>query len=189
MKRAAPMLALLLLAPWVGKFLLGNISIRRLLALLILVLLYGCGALLIREVTRRTGRGWPHLVGGAWRPGPLGRQTLTDQPRSQGSFAPSQTTPSVCGWVAWAIVIENDPSEVNTRQAAPSTLTLAERCPESFSSRTLDENAYRRCRSHARPSTRSRAGAARHSAGPGPRAPGRSRLHQPVGERGTSERT
>jgi hypothetical protein len=40
MKRAAPMLALLLLAPWVGEFLLGNISIRRLLALLILVLLY-----------------------------------------------------------------------------------------------------------------------------------------------------
>jgi hypothetical protein len=44
--------------PWVGEFLLGNISVRRLPALLIMVLLYGCGALLIREVTRRTRRGW-----------------------------------------------------------------------------------------------------------------------------------
>jgi hypothetical protein len=62
MKRAAPVLALLLLAPWVGEFLLGNISVRRLPALLILALLYGCGALLIREVTRRTGRGWPTIL-------------------------------------------------------------------------------------------------------------------------------
>ena len=62
MKRAAPVLALLLLAPWVGEFLLGNISIRRLPGLLILVLLYGCGALLIREVTLRTGRGWPTIL-------------------------------------------------------------------------------------------------------------------------------
>ena len=36
--------------------------IRRLPTLLILVLLYGCGALLIREVTRRTGRGWPTIL-------------------------------------------------------------------------------------------------------------------------------
>lgn len=45
MKRAAPVLALLLLAPWVGEFLLGNISVRQLPALLILT---GCGAVLIR---------------------------------------------------------------------------------------------------------------------------------------------
>ena len=62
MKRAAPVLALLLLAPWVGEFLLGNISVRQLPALLILALLYGCGALLIREVTRRTSRGWPTIL-------------------------------------------------------------------------------------------------------------------------------
>jgi hypothetical protein len=29
---------------------------------LILALLYGCGALLIREVTRRTSRGWPTIL-------------------------------------------------------------------------------------------------------------------------------
>jgi hypothetical protein len=62
MKRAAPVLALLLLAPWVGEFLLGNIFVRRLPGLLILVLLYGCGALLIREVTLRTGRRWPTIL-------------------------------------------------------------------------------------------------------------------------------
>jgi hypothetical protein len=56
MKRAAPVLALLLLAPWVREFLLGNISGRQLPALLILALLCGCGALLIREMTRRTSR-------------------------------------------------------------------------------------------------------------------------------------
>lgn len=50
MKRALPVLAVLLLAPWVGEFLLGNISVRQLPALLILALLYGCGALSIREV-------------------------------------------------------------------------------------------------------------------------------------------
>jgi hypothetical protein len=61
-KRALPVLALLLLAPWVGEFLLGNISVRRLPALLIMVLLYGCGALGIREVTRRTRRGWLTII-------------------------------------------------------------------------------------------------------------------------------
>jgi hypothetical protein len=39
MKRAAPVLALLLLAPWVAEFLLGNISVCELPALLILTLL------------------------------------------------------------------------------------------------------------------------------------------------------
>jgi hypothetical protein len=42
-ERAVSVLALLLLAPWVGEFLLGNISMRRLPALMILALLYGCG--------------------------------------------------------------------------------------------------------------------------------------------------
>jgi hypothetical protein len=62
MKRAVPVAALLLLAPWVGEFLLGNISVRRFPALMILALLYGCGALLVREVTRRTRRGWPTIL-------------------------------------------------------------------------------------------------------------------------------
>jgi len=50
--------------------LLGNISIEGIWGLLLLAPLYGCGALLIREVARRTGRGWDAahglaLAGGA----------------------------------------------------------------------------------------------------------------------------
>ncbi|HEY1376950.1 MAG TPA: hypothetical protein VGF55_09155 [Gemmataceae bacterium] len=39
-----------------GEYLLGNVSIVEIRALPILALLYGSGALLIREVARRTGR-------------------------------------------------------------------------------------------------------------------------------------
>jgi hypothetical protein len=60
--RIAPALALLVLSPWVGEYLLGNISARNLLALPFLIPLYGGGALLIREVARGTGRGWPTIL-------------------------------------------------------------------------------------------------------------------------------
>ena len=52
-------LGLAFLSPLVGEYLLGNISIRQLVALPFLVPIYGGGALLIREVTRRASRGWP----------------------------------------------------------------------------------------------------------------------------------
>lgn len=58
----ASVLALLLLAPWVGEYLLGNVPLGMLAAIPFLVPLYGGGALLIREVTRRTGRGWPTIL-------------------------------------------------------------------------------------------------------------------------------
>lgn len=62
LRRVAPALGLLLLAPWVGEFLLGSSPPQNLLAALVLLLpIYGGGALLIREVTRRTGRGWPTI--------------------------------------------------------------------------------------------------------------------------------
>jgi hypothetical protein len=60
--RFAPVLGLLVLAPWVGEYLLGNVSAREILALPVLAPLYGGGALLIREVVRRTGRGWPAIL-------------------------------------------------------------------------------------------------------------------------------
>ncbi len=62
MKRAAPALALLLLAPWVGEFLLGNISVRRLPALLI--------AHALARAARRQIR------------------AVIEQPRSKGTLAP-----------------------------------------------------------------------------------------------------
>ena len=55
-------LALFLLAPLVGEFLLGNLPVTWLGALVTLAPLYGGGAVLIRELVRRTGRGWPSMV-------------------------------------------------------------------------------------------------------------------------------
>jgi hypothetical protein len=55
-------LGLAFLSPLVGEYLLGNISIRDLVAIPFLVPMYGGGALLIREVARRTGRGWPTIL-------------------------------------------------------------------------------------------------------------------------------
>jgi hypothetical protein len=60
--RIAPAIGLFFLSPLVGEFLLGNVAIDALPALAVLAPLYGGGAVLIREVTRRTGRGWPTIV-------------------------------------------------------------------------------------------------------------------------------
>ena len=58
----APAIALFFIAPLVAEFLLGNLPIKLLGTLVILAPLYGGGALLIREVVRRTGRGWPSII-------------------------------------------------------------------------------------------------------------------------------
>jgi hypothetical protein len=54
-----PAAGLFLLAPLVAEFLLGNLPISTLYALLVLAPLYGGGALLIRELARRRHLGWP----------------------------------------------------------------------------------------------------------------------------------
>jgi hypothetical protein len=111
MKRTAPVLTLLLVAPWVGEYLLGNVSARRLPALLFLALLYGCGALLIREVTRRTGRGWPTilLLGAAYGVIEAG---IVDQSMFNPSFEGWEfqaVTPvpafGISAWYTWTFVI------------------------------------------------------------------------------------
>jgi hypothetical protein len=61
-RRLAPAIGLTLLAPLIGEFLLGNISITAIFGLVFLAPLYGCGALLIRESARYTGRGWPTMI-------------------------------------------------------------------------------------------------------------------------------
>lgn len=61
-RHLVPALGLLVLAPWVGEFLLGNLALRELIALPFLIPLYGGGALLIRESARRAGRGWPSIL-------------------------------------------------------------------------------------------------------------------------------
>jgi hypothetical protein len=62
MRRLAPAFALFFLAPLVAEFLLGDFPITYLGVLFALAPLYGGGALLIREVARRTDRGWPTML-------------------------------------------------------------------------------------------------------------------------------
>lgn len=62
MRRTAPVLALFFLAPLVAEFFLGDFPITMLPLILVLAPMYGGGALLIREVVRRTGRGWPTIA-------------------------------------------------------------------------------------------------------------------------------
>jgi hypothetical protein len=61
LRRVAPAIGLFFIAPLVAEFLLGDLPIKMLGALVILAPMYGGGALLIREVVRRTGRGWPSI--------------------------------------------------------------------------------------------------------------------------------
>ena len=60
-RRVAPAIGLFFIAPLVAEFLLGDLPITMLGTLVILAPMYGGGALLIREVVRRTGRGWPSI--------------------------------------------------------------------------------------------------------------------------------
>src|SRR5580692_9777055 len=60
-RRIAPAVGLFFLAPLIAEFLLGDLPINLLAALVLLAPMYGGGALLIREIVRRTGRGWPSI--------------------------------------------------------------------------------------------------------------------------------
>lgn len=57
-----PAVGLFFLAPLVAEYLLGNLPIKLIVALVLLAPMYGGGALLIRELVRRAGRGWPSIV-------------------------------------------------------------------------------------------------------------------------------
>ena len=62
MRRAAPAIALFFLAPLVAEYLLGDFTFAQLSFLVLLAPAYGGAAVLIRECTRRTGRGWPTML-------------------------------------------------------------------------------------------------------------------------------
>lgn len=62
LRRLAPVIGLFLLAPFVGEFLLGNITIGGLLIGIFLAPMYGGGAILVRELGRRYGNGWPTMA-------------------------------------------------------------------------------------------------------------------------------
>lgn len=108
-RRAAPVLALIILAPWVGEFLLGNLSVRLLPLIVFLVPMYGGGALLIREVVRRAGRGYPAmlLLGAAYGIAEAGLVDLTmfNPPLASEGFDPVSTVSFVVGHAVWSITI------------------------------------------------------------------------------------
>ncbi len=53
---------LFFVAPLVAEYLLGDFPVTFLSPLIMLAPLYGGGALLIRELVRRSGRGWPSIL-------------------------------------------------------------------------------------------------------------------------------
>lgn len=62
MKRIAPAIGLFFLAPFVAEYLLGDFPLTKLGYLVIMAPMYGGGALLIREVVRRSSKGWPTIL-------------------------------------------------------------------------------------------------------------------------------
>ena len=62
LRRIAPGLVLLILAPLIAEFLLGDFSVRQLALLVAFIPQYGGGALLVREIARRARRGWPTIM-------------------------------------------------------------------------------------------------------------------------------
>ncbi len=67
LRRIAPAIGLFFLAPLTAEYLIGYLeaignAMAILTGLLILGPMYGGAALIIREVTRRTGRGWPTMI-------------------------------------------------------------------------------------------------------------------------------
>src|SRR3954467_9312248 len=62
LRRVAPAFLLFFLSPLVAEFLLGDLTLAQLPALVALAPFYGGGAILIREILRRTGRSWPSFL-------------------------------------------------------------------------------------------------------------------------------
>jgi hypothetical protein len=58
----APALSLLALAPLIAEYLLGSLTFAQMTLFPLMVLLYGAGAVFVREVTVRSGRGWPTIL-------------------------------------------------------------------------------------------------------------------------------
>jgi hypothetical protein len=61
-KNIPAVITLLFAAPFVAEYLLGDLPLKLLAALVILAPAYGGAAILVREAARRTGRGWPTML-------------------------------------------------------------------------------------------------------------------------------
>jgi len=62
LKRIAPVLVLMVLSPLVAEYLSGSMSMSQINLLPLMMLLYGAGAVLIRELARRTHHGWTAIL-------------------------------------------------------------------------------------------------------------------------------
>ena len=61
-RKIVAVITLFFVAPLVAEYLLGDLPLKMLPALIVLAPAYGGGAVLIRETARRTGRGWPTML-------------------------------------------------------------------------------------------------------------------------------
>jgi hypothetical protein len=61
-RRISAVVTLMFVAPLVAEYLLGDLPLKLLPVLIVMAPMYGGGAVLIREMTRRTGRGWPTML-------------------------------------------------------------------------------------------------------------------------------
>jgi hypothetical protein len=62
MKRIAAVFTLALLSPLIAEYLSGSLSLAEFGALPVMLVMYGGGAVVIRETVRRSGRGWPSIL-------------------------------------------------------------------------------------------------------------------------------
>jgi hypothetical protein len=61
-RNISAVIALFFVAPLVAEYLLGDLPLKLLTALIVLAPAYGGAAVLIRETARRAGRGWPTML-------------------------------------------------------------------------------------------------------------------------------
>ncbi|GAA1330968.1 hypothetical protein GCM10009610_69860 [Pseudonocardia xinjiangensis] len=85
-------LVLVVLTPVIAEVLLGNVSVAMAWVVLLYIPIYGAGALLIRELVRRAGGGWPSLVAMGIAYGLL----------EEGLALQSLTSPTLYGAAGWA---------------------------------------------------------------------------------------
>ncbi len=60
--RLLAVVSLLFLSPLIAEYLLGSLPVSMLPILPVMILMYGTGAVLVREIVRRAGKGWPSLI-------------------------------------------------------------------------------------------------------------------------------
>ena len=62
LRRILPAILLVFIAPIIAEYLVGDFPVEQVSVLAFIGPMYGFGALFIRELVRRTGRGWPTMI-------------------------------------------------------------------------------------------------------------------------------